>query len=80
MDLKNSPDVVLELTHEQATFLLENCLSNKRLCLAIIMQIGEEKGTLAEKRKRSERVVRLDEQFGEIMRLLRKSGAKEKEE
>lgn len=77
---KNSPDVILELTNEQATFLLENCSANTRLCLQLIVSIADEKGTLENKRKRSEPIVEMSEKFNEIRKLLRKSGAMEKED
>lgn len=80
MALSNDPpDVVLELTHEQATFMLENCLANRRLCLSLIMSLAEEKISLEEKREKSEKIVELNEQFGTIMALLRRAGTREKE-
>jgi len=76
----NPPDVTLDLTHEQATFMLENCLANKRLCLAMIMGIAEEKISLDDKRKKAEKYDELNNKFGEIMHKLRRAGAREKEE
>lgn len=76
----NPPDVELRLTHAQATFVLENCDANRRLCLGLIMLVGEEDGSPEEKRERAEPYVRLNEQFGEIRKLLRDAGAREKED
>jgi hypothetical protein len=77
----NPPDVVLNLTHEQATFLLENCSANRLLALALIMSIGEDKTlTLAQKRAKADGIVKMNEDFGEIMKLLRGAGAVEKED
>jgi hypothetical protein len=83
VDLKksnNPPDVVLELTHEQATFMLENCLANKRLIMAMILSIAKEKSSIEEKREKSEKIARMNEEFSAIMELLRRAGAREKED
>lgn len=76
----NPPDVVLNLTHGQATFMLENCIANRHLALKMIMLIGEEKVSVEEKQRRAEKFVRLNDEFGEIMKLLHKAGAKNKDE
>lgn len=76
----NAPDVELRLTHEQATFLLENCRANRELGLKIIMSIADDDGSLEDKRERAERVVEMNEKFGELQRLLRDAGAREKED
>lgn len=76
----NPPDVVLNLTHEQATFVLENCIANRHLALRMIMAIGEDKVDVDEKRRRAEKFVRLNDQFGEIMKLLQHAGAKMRDE
>lgn len=60
--------------------MLENCIANRRLAMQMIMQIGDEKCSLAEKRRRAQKFVELNEQFGEIMKLLQKAGAKMKDE
>lgn len=75
----NPPDVELRLTHEQATFMLENCRANRELCLKIIMSIADDEGSVEEKRERADGVVDMNEKFGEIQRLLHAAGAKEKE-
>jgi hypothetical protein len=74
------PDVVLSLTHEQATFMLENCLANNRLCLAMIMSIADEDIPHEDKYARAQRITALQDQFRAIMTLLREAGAKEKED
>jgi hypothetical protein len=76
----NPPDVILNLTHEQATFMLENCLANRHLALNVIMSVSSEKISREEAIKSTEKFVKLNEQFGEIMVLLRRAGAREKEE
>ncbi len=78
--MKNSPDVILELTHEQATFLLENCHANRHLGLKMIMAIADDKGTMEEKRERAQKFIELNDKFGDIMKLLHKAGAREKED
>lgn len=75
----NAPDVLLELTHEEATFLLDNCQANTHLGLKMIMIIGGEKGPLEEKREKAQKYVELNEKFHNITKKLRKAGAKEKE-
>jgi hypothetical protein len=75
----NPPDVLLELTHEQATFMLENCLANKRLCLAMVMGIADEKISIEDKQKKAEKIVEMQEKFTELMQQLRRAGAREKE-
>jgi len=74
------PDIELGLTHAQATFLLENCLANRHLAMAMIMSIGDEKISVEEKRAKAKNYVELNEQFGEIMKLLMRAGAKRKDE
>lgn len=76
----NPPDVILELTHEQATFLLDNAIANRRLCMQFIMQIAEHSKDIDDARKRSEKFVDMNEKFGDIMSLLRRAGAREKED
>lgn len=73
----NPPDVILELTHEQASFLLDNCKSNLRLGLAMIMSFQHDPGTLEQKRAKAEKYVKLQDQFSDMMKLLRKAGAKD---
>lgn len=82
MDLKsnNPPDVVLELTHEQATFMVENCVANMNLCLTMIMQIGREDSEIDEKRAMARPYVELNEKFVVLLQKLREAGAKEKED
>ena len=80
MSSNNPPDILLELTHEQATFMLENCHANRHLGLQMIMMIAKEKSTLEQKREKSAKYVEMNDKFGEIMKLLRKAGAREKEE
>lgn len=74
------PDVELGLTHEQATFLLETCDANVRLAFALVMSIADEKITQEEKMAKAEKYEDLRRRYSEIMRLLRKAGAREKEE
>lgn len=76
----NPPDVSLDLTSAQATFMLENCLANMRLCFAMVMSIAEEKITLEEKRIKAEKYENLRREFAEVSLLLRKAGAKEKDD
>lgn len=76
----NPPDVLLELTHEQATFMLENCLANNRLCVALIMGYAEENITIEEKYEKSKKITAIQDQFREIMALLRRAGAREKDD
>jgi hypothetical protein len=76
----NPPDVLLELTHEQATFMLENCLANNRMCLALIMSIADDDLTRDEKMKKAQKITEMQDKFREIMKLLRRAGAREKEE
>ena len=80
MTSNNAPDVVLELRHEQATFLLENVLANKRLCFALIMSIADEKISIEEKQQKAAKFDAINKQYTELMLALRKAGAKEKEE
>jgi translation initiation factor 2 alpha subunit (eIF-2alpha) len=77
MSSNNPPDVILELTHEQATFMLENCHANRRLGLAMIMAIGAEKISMEEKREKAKVYIELNDKFGDLMKLLRKAGARE---
>ncbi len=76
----NPPDVSLDLTSKQATFMLENCLANMRLCFAMVMSIADEKITLEEKRIKAEKYEVLRRQFADVSLLLRKAGAKEKDD
>lgn len=75
----NPPDVTLELTHEQATFLLESGLANVRLGFAMIVALADEDISVETKRKRAEPIEEMREKFSEINRLLRRAGAREKE-
>lgn len=79
-DSNNPPDVVLELTHEQATFMLENCKANMRLAFAMVMALAEEDVPIEEKRRRAEPMEKLRTQFANMSTQLRKAGAKDKEE
>jgi len=76
----NPPDIVLNLTHEQASFVVENCDANTRMCLAMIMGIEDEKIPLELKREKAEKIVAMQKKFNEIRDLLFKAGAKRKEE
>jgi hypothetical protein len=76
----NPPDILLELTHEQATFMLENCLANNRLCVALILSYAEEDIDIELKRAKAEKITVMQNKFRDIMTLLRKAGAREKEE
>ena len=62
----NPPDVVLELTKDQAQFLLKNCDSNMKLALNLITQCSTQ--------KEAEPYVKLNEQFKSIRSLLVKQG------
>jgi hypothetical protein len=76
----NPPDVTLELTHEQATFMLENCLANNRMCLALVMSIADEDLTQGEKMEKAQKITDMQDKFRDIMKLLRRAGAREKED
>lgn len=73
----NPPDVVLELTHEQATFLVENCKANLHLGLQMVLSFQHASGTLEEKRAKAQKFIDLQEQFQAVLRKLRTAGAKE---
>lgn len=79
VDLKhnNPPDVVLNLTHEQATFMLKNCIANSKLCLALIMGLADENISIEHKQAKAAPIVAMQERFRDIMKLLRDAGAKE---
>jgi hypothetical protein len=64
----NPPDVVLELTMEQAEFLLRNCDHNIGFALHILQNNSD--------RASAERTVALTEKFKEIRNKLRKQGVK----
>lgn len=66
MTSNNPPDVVLELTHEQAQFLLSNCDQNIAVGLAG-MQMLRDRDSLV-------KLVSLTEKFKEIRNLLRRQG------
>ena len=80
MSSNNPPDVILELTHEQATFLLESGLANMRMGMAMVLSIADEKITQEEKQKKAEKIEDMRKKFSEINRLLRRAGAREKED
>lgn len=73
----NPPDVELQLTHEQATFMLKNCLANNRLCLALIMGLASEPISREHKQAKAAPIVAMQERFTAIMKLLRAAGAQE---
>lgn len=80
MKTNNPPDVTIDLTHEQATFLLDNCLANKRLAMSVIIDISNDKKLNRDQMiKKSQAAVKLNEQFTDIMQLLRRAGAREPE-
>lgn len=74
------PDIELGLTHEQATFLLETCDANIRLGFSLVMSIADERITQEEKMAKAEKYENLRKKYVEIQRLLRKAGAREKED
>lgn len=76
----NPPDVILELTHEQATHLLESGLANVRLGFAMVMALADEDITIEKKQVKAQKIEDIREKFSEINRLLRRAGAKEKNE
>ena len=76
----NPPDVSLDLTSAQATFMLENCLANMRLCFAMVMSIADEKITREEKMAKADKYEVLRRQFADVSILLRRAGAKEKDD
>lgn len=76
----NPPDIELPLTHEQATFLLKNCISNNKLCLAMIMSLADDPISIEQKQAKAAPIAALQDKFREIMELLRKVGAKEPED
>lgn len=76
----NPPDVILNLTHEQATFLLESGLANVRLGFAMVMALANEDTPMEIKQVKAEKIENMREKFSEINRLLRRAGAREKDE
>lgn len=80
VNTNNPPDIELRLTHEQGTFLLENCDANIRLGFAIVMSIADEPITQEEKMAKAEKYEELRKQFSAIQKLLRDAGAREKED
>ena len=65
----NPPDVFLELTMDQAKFLLENCDKNISLGLSLVMQ--------TESREIAEKIVEVNEKFKEIREKLRNQGVRD---
>jgi hypothetical protein len=63
MQSNNPPDVILELTKQQAEFLLKNCNSNITMGLKLIDMPDVSRGTL-------ERAVALMEEFKAIRAML----------
>lgn len=63
----NAPDIVLELTNEQAAFLMENCDSNITFGLNAMMTGELERSSL-------EKLVELSEKFKGIRKALIKAG------
>jgi hypothetical protein len=39
--MKNSPDVLVPMTIEQAEFILKHCMVNQRMCLANLQSVSE---------------------------------------
>lgn len=66
MKSNNPPDVVLELTKEQAKFLLENCDSNITLALGLMMEVRD--------RSSAEMLISMNEQFKTIREKLKAQG------
>lgn len=76
----NPPDVTLNLTHEQATFLLETCDANIRLGFALVMSVADEKISQDKKMSKADKYESLRKQYSAIQKLLRDAGAQEKED
>lgn len=77
----NPPDLELRLTHEQGTFMLENCDSNIRMGFALIMSMADDPSlTREQKMERADKVESMRKKFSELQKLLRDAGAREKEE
>lgn len=76
----NGPDVVLNLSHEQATFMLENCDANIRLALAMVMGIADDKIAIELKQAKAQKFINLSDKFRDIKRLLQEAGAKENDD
>lgn len=74
------PDVVLNLTHEQATFMLKNMLANHRLCTKLILGLADLDMPIDQKPAKAAPISAMQDRFTEIMRLLRAAGAKEPDE
>lgn len=60
--------------------MLDNCQANISLSLAMVMSIADENCSIEEKQIRAAKFVRLSDQFRDVMKLLRKAGAQEKED
>lgn len=75
----NPPDIILELSNRQATFMLENCDANIRLALAMIISIADDKISVKEKQQKAEKFIKLSDKFREIRLALLKAGEKELE-
>ena len=73
----NPPDVELQLTHRQATFLLENAIANHQLCTAMVVSIASESISQEVKMAKADRIVHIQKRFTEMMQLLRAAGARE---
>lgn len=69
--LKNSPDVLLELTTEEGKFILEHCESNMAMALTILGGPISREGAV--------KIVNLNEQFKTIRNKLIKAGVKRDE-
>ncbi len=65
----NPPYVSLELTQEQAEFLLKNCNSNLTLGLQLVMA--------CKSREQAEKFIQFNENFKAIRTMLLKQGVKE---
>lgn len=61
----NPPAVVLELTKEEAEFLLDNCDTNIRMSLGMLTKVSQSTG---------ERLIKLIERFKSIRKKLRNQG------
>ena len=79
VDLKHNrpPDVVLNLTHEQATFMLKNCLANSALCMKLIMSLAELGMSIEQKQAKAAPIEAMQDRFRDVMKLLRDAGAQE---
>jgi len=82
VDLKHNrpPDVVLNLTHEQATFMLKNCLANSALCMKLVMSLAELDIPIEQKQAKAAPIAAMQDRFREIMTALRAAGAQEPED